>query len=157
MYNPEYFAAAERIAKRRTAVLAIVLALALAGYVAAILAGFRWLMLAILLAGFLFAVFYGDLKLLPALRCRKFLGEMRVGLRRNLLCRVDARDQNPQLQDGLRVYAQQVRLPDGDTRIFYLNADHAPHFPEQGTCIRLESYGRHITGFELFPKEAETC
>ena len=51
-----------------------------------------------------------------------------------------------ELQDGARVREMQVRLSDGDSRIFYVNADHADQVPEPGVQIELESYGRHVTG-----------
>lgn len=157
MYSEADFARAAQIARRQKGIFLSTLVLAAVMYIILVWMGSRTGMMLVLLAAFLFAVFYGDLKLLPVLRWEKFLREMKVGLRRNLVCRVDARETEPQMQDGLRVFAQQVCLPDGDTRIFYLNADHTNRFPEQGSCIRLESYGRHITGFEILAGEAETC
>ena len=51
------------------------------------------------------------------------------------------------MQDGARVRKLQVRLnTDGDSRIFYVNADCVARIPEPGARIELESCGRHVTG-----------
>ena len=118
----------------------------LAAYVAGIALGRRWMMLAALLLGFAVALFLGDLCLLPALRYRRFLQELDSGLRRRTVCTVESLKEEAGMQDGARVRELKVRLDDGDSRIFYVNADHADQIPEPGAEIELESCGRHVTG-----------
>ena len=137
---------AERLARRWTLILGGAELVLLAAYVAGIALGRRWMMLAALLLGFIAALFLGDLCLLPALRYRKFLRELETGLRRSAICTVDSLKPEAELQDGARVREMQVRLSDGDSRIFYVNVDHADQVPEPGAQIELESYGRHVTG-----------
>ena len=137
---------AERLARRWTLILGGAELVLLAAYVAGIALGRRWMMLAALLLGFIAALFLGDLCLLPALRYRKFLRELETGLRRSAICTVDFLKPEAEMQDGARVREMQVRLSDGDSRIFYVNADHADQVPEPGAQIELESYGRHVTG-----------
>ena len=137
---------AERLARRWTLLLGGAELVLLAAYVAGIALGRRWMMLAALLLGFIAALFLGDLCLLPALRYRKFLREMETGLRRSTICTMDILKPEAELQDGARVREMQVRLSDGDSRIFYVNVDHADQVPEPGAQIELESYGRHVTG-----------
>lgn len=137
---------AEQLARRWTLLLGGAELVLLAAYVAGIALGRRWMMLAALLLGFIAALFLGDLCLLPALRYRKFLRELETGLRRSAICTVDFLKEEVELQDGARVREMQVRLSDGDSRIFYVNVDHADQVPEPGAHIELESYGRHVTG-----------
>ena len=137
---------AEQLALRWTLLLGGAELVLLAAYVAGIALGRRWMMLAALLLGFIAALFLGDLCLLPALRYRKFLRELETGLRRSAICTVDSLKPEAELQDGARVREMQVRLSDGDSRIFYVNVDHADQVPEPGAQIELESYGRHVTG-----------
>ena len=137
---------AERLARRWTLILGGAELVLLAAYVAGIALGWRWMMLAALLLGFIAALFLGDLCLLPALRYRKFLRELETGLRRSAICTVDFLKEEVELQDGARVREMQVRLSDGDSRIFYVNADCAARIPEPGARIELESCGRHVTG-----------
>lgn len=137
---------AERLARRWTLILGGAELVLLAAYVAGIALGRRWMMLAALLLGFIAALFLGDLCLLPALRYRKFLRELETGLRRSAICTVDFLKEEAEMQDGARVREMQVRLSDGDSRIFYVNVDHADQVPEPGAQIELESYGRHVTG-----------
>ena len=137
---------AELLARRWSLILSGAELVLLAAYVAGITLGRRWTMLAALLLAFLLALFLGDLCLLPALRYRKFLRELESGLRRRLVCTVDCLKAEAEMQDGARVRELQVRLNDGDSRIFYVNADHADQIPEPGAQIELESYGRHVTG-----------
>lgn len=137
---------AEQLARRWTLLLGGAELVLLAAYVAGIALGRRWTMLAALLLAFLLALFLGDLCLLPALRYRRFLRELESGLRRRLVCTVDCLKAKAEMQDGARVRELQVRLNDGDSRIFYVNADHADQIPEPVAQIELESYGRHVTG-----------
>ena len=137
---------AERLARRWTLILGGAELVLLAAYVAGIALGRRWMMLAALLLAFAVALFLGDLCLLPALRYRKFLRDLYRGLRRSAICTVDSLKPEAELQDGARVREMQVRLSDGDSRIFYVNVDHADQVPEPGAQIELESYGRHVTG-----------
>ena len=146
LYTQEDRSRAEQLARRWALLLGGAELVLLAAYVAGIALGRRWTMLAALLLAFLLALFLGDLCLLPALRYRKFLRELESGLRRRLVCTVDCLKAEAEMQDGARVRELQVRLNDGDSRIFYVNADHADQIPEPGAQIELESYGRHVTG-----------
>ena len=146
LYTQEDRQRAEQLARRWALILGGVELVLLAAYVAGIALGRRWMMLAALLLGFSVALFLGDLCLLPALRYRRFLRELDSGLRRTLICTVDFLKEEAVMQDGARVRELQVRLDDGDSRIFYVNADHAGEIPESGAQIALESCGRHVTG-----------
>ena len=138
---------AERLARRWTLILGGAELVLLAAYIAGIALGWRWAMLAALLLAFVAALFLGDLCLLPALRYRRFLQELDSGLRRRTVCTVESLKEEAGMQDGARVRELQVRLnADGDSRIFYVNADHAVCIPEPGVQIELESCGRHVTG-----------
>ena len=138
---------AERLARKWALILGGAELVLLAAYVVGIVLGRRWMMLAALLLGFIVALFLGDLWLLPALRYRRFLRELETGLRRSAICTVDFLKAEAEMQDGARVRELQVRLnADGDSRIFYVNADHAVCIPEPGVQIELESCGRHVTG-----------
>ena len=137
---------AERLARRWALLLGGAELALLTAYVVLILLDLRWAMLAALLLAFAIAVFLGDLCLLPALRYRKFLRELDRGLRRSAVCTVDQLKDASEMRDGARVRELQVRLDDGDSRIFYVNADHADQIPEPGAQIELESCGRHVTG-----------
>ena len=146
LYTQEDRQRAEHLARKWTLILGSAELVMLAAYVAGILLGWRWAMLAALLLAFVVALFLGDLCLLPALRYRKFLRELDRGLRRSVTCTVASLKEEAGIQDGARVRELQVRLDDGDSRIFYVNADHADRIPELGAQIELESYGRHVTG-----------
>ena len=146
LYTQEDRQRAEHLARKWTLILGGAELVLLAAYVAGILLGWRWAMLAALLLAFVAALFLGDLCLLPALRYRKFLRELDKGLRRRTVCTVESLKEEAGMQDGARVRELQVRLGDGDSRIFYVNADHADRIPEPGAQIELESYGRHVTG-----------
>ena len=137
---------AERIARRWALLLGGAELALLTAYVVLILLDLRWAMLAALLLAFAIAVFLGDLCLLPALRYRKFLRELDRGLRRSAVCTVDQLKDASEMRDGARVRELQVRLDDGDSRIFCVNADHGDRIPEPGARIELESCGRHVTG-----------
>ena len=146
LYTQEDRRRAELLARRWTLILGGAELVLLAAYVAGILLGWRWAMLAALLLAFVAALFLGDLCLLPALRYRKFLRELDKGLRRRTVCTVESLKEEAGMQDGARVRELQVRLDDSDSRIFYVNADHANQIPEPGAEIELESCGRHVTG-----------
>ena len=102
----------------------------------------------ILLAGFIYALPLGMLRLYPALKYRDFVRELLRGLRREVCGSIDCIDPAVQVQDGVRVHTVQLRLEDGDTRLFYLNADKLDVFPRPGEKICLISYGRHVAGVE---------
>ena len=137
---------AERLARKWALILGGVELMLLTAYVAGILLDLRWAMLAALLLGFVVALFLVDLCLWPALRYRRFLRELDEGLRRRAICTVDGLRDAVEMRDGARVRELQVRLDDGDSRIFYVNADCAAWIPEPGARIELESCGRHVTG-----------
>ena len=146
LYTQEDRSRAERLARKWTLILGGAELALLAVYVVGIALGRRWMMLAALLLAFAVALFLGDLCLLPALRYRRFLRELDKGLRRRTVCTVDSLKNEAGMQDGALVRELQVRLRDGDSRIFYVNVDHADQVPEPGAHIELESYGRHVTG-----------
>lgn len=137
---------AERLARKWALTLGGVELMLLTAYVAGILLDLRWAMLAALLLGFVAALLLGDLCLWPALRYQRFLRELDEGLRRRAICTVDGLRDAVEMRDGARVRELQVRLSDGDSRIFYVNADCAAWIPEPGARIELESCGRHVTG-----------
>jgi len=121
----------------------------LAVYAAGIVCGMRGLMLATLLAAFIICMFMRDLLLMPALRYRRFLNEMRNGLRRSTDCILRSLDAEEQMQDGVRVRTLHAELCDGgDSRIFYMNVSKLDQLPEMNREIRLVSYGRHAAAFE---------
>ena len=147
LYTQEDRKRAEHLARRWALILGGAELALLVAYVAGIALGWRWAMLAALLLAFVVALFLGEMCLLPALRYRKFLRELDTGLRRSVVCTVDSLKEEAGIQDGARVRELQVRLnADGDSRIFYVNADHASQIPEPGAQIELESCGRHVTG-----------
>ena len=146
LYTQENRRRAERLARKWALILGGAELVLLAAYIAGIALGWRWAMLAALLLAFVAALFLGDLCLLPALRYRKFLRELDKGLRRRTVCTVESLKEEAGMQDGARVRELKVRLDDGDSRIFYVNADHADQIPEPGAEIELESCGRHVTG-----------
>ena len=145
MYNPDDMLEARRSLDRCRGLLASVLVPLLAVYVLAIVRGMQWLMLAALLAGFGWALFFGDLKLMPALRYVRFLREMQSGLRRTTECTLERLEGEAQMQDGVRVFALHVRLAEsGDSRILYVNASKADMLPDMGARVRITGYGRHV-------------
>ena len=146
LYTQENRRRAERLARKWALILGGAELVLLAAYVVGIALGRRWMMLTALLLGFIAALFLGDLCLLPALRYRRFLQELDSGLRRSVTCTVNNLRDATEMQDGARVRELQVRLDDSDSRIFYVNADHANQIPEPGAEIELESCGRHVTG-----------
>ena len=146
LYTQENRRRAERLARKWALILGGAELVLLAAYISGIALGWRWAMLAALLLAFVAALFLGDLCLLPALRYRRFLQELDSGLRRRTVCTVESLKEEAGMQDGARVRELKVRLDDGDSRIFYVNADHADQIPEPGAEIELESCGRHVTG-----------
>ena len=146
LYTQENRRRAERLARKWALILGGAELVLLAAYIAGIALGWRWAMLAALLLAFVAALFLGDLCLLPALRYRRFLQELDSGLRRRTVCTVESLKEEAGMQDGARVRELKVRLDDGDSRIFYVNADHADQIPEPGAEIELDSCGRHVTG-----------
>ena len=146
LYTQENRRRAERLARKWALILGGAELVLLAAYIAGIALGWRWAMLAALLLAFVAALFLGDLCLLPALRYRRFLQELDSGLRRRTVCTVESLKEEAGMQDGARVRELKVRLDDGDSRIFYVNADHSDQIPEPGAEIELESSGRHVTG-----------
>lgn len=148
MYSCEDLKQAKRVFGRRLGVLLALLTPLTALYICEIVKGRETMMLAVLLAGFACTVFAGDVWLLSAWRYMRFLREMDKGLRRSTACVIEYIESKPQMQDGVRVYALQVRLKDGESRIFYLNTSKAKQFADAGTRVKLISYGRHVVDFE---------
>lgn len=147
MYTQADAMAARRRVRRCAAALCAPLALLLALYVAAVVARRRGLMCGLLLAAFVLGVFIADNWLLPALRYRRFLREMQKGLRRACSGCIGAPGA-AETRDGARVRPLEVRLDGGETRVFYLKADCAGDAAGEGARLRIESWGRHIVGWE---------
>jgi len=150
MYTEADLHRADQSVKRRTLALLLLLLILLAGYVAAILAGREALMLVLLLCGFWIVAPVAVLWLLPVAKYRRFLKEMADGLRRECRCTLDSISQEIALQDGVRVHALQVRLEDGDTRLFYVNASKADLLPPMETQLILLSWGRHLVDWRKY-------
>lgn len=144
MYTQEDMRRSTALLHRYVAILCAVLLPLLGLYVFAAVKGSQMAMLLILIAALCFAGPETALYLAPALRYRNFLREMEKGLRRECLCSVESVDETVQMQDGVRVFALQVRLKDGDTRLFYLNASKKENFPPENRALRLISFGRHV-------------
>lgn len=149
MYSCEDLKQAKRVFGYRLGVLLALLTPLTAVYICEIVKGRETMMLAVLLAGFACVVFAGDIWLLSAWRYMRFLREMDRGLRRSVVCVIEHIESKPQMQDGVRVYALQVRLQDGESRIFYLNISKMKQFADAGVRVKLTSYGRHVVDFEL--------
>ena len=147
MYTEKDVFLARKCLLRTAGWMTAVLAVLLAGYAAALVQG-RYAPAAVLAVVMLvFGLFFGDLLLMPRLRYARFLKEMGKGLRRSADCVLEHVDAAVQMQDGVKVHALQVRLADGDSRIYYLNASKLDFLPEMGTGIRVVSYGRHVVEF----------
>lgn len=130
---------------RYALLLAGMLLLLAALYVPAVVKGQRALMLVLLVCGYCCSLLFCDLRLMPALRYRRFLRDMNSGLRRSLDCMLECIGDEIRLQDGVRVLEMQVRLcRGGDSRLFYVNVDKAALLPGMGTAVRITSFGRHV-------------
>lgn len=148
-YTAEEIQAAQRRLRRCAYMLGGWLLVLLALYVWATLRGARGAMLALMLLAFVAAVFAGDLFFLPAWRYVRFLCALESGLRRRTDCVVEAIAGAAEMQDGERVRALEARLlPDGGTRIFYVNASMEERYPPRGEAVILTSCGRHVVGWE---------
>lgn len=147
MYGEGDFAAARHALLQSALIFGAVLLALLAGYAAALMARAYLPCMLLALGMVIWLLAAGELWLLPKQRYDRFLREMRKGLRRETQCEILGMDAEIQLQDGVRVHAVQVRLEDGDSRIFYLNASKAEFLPGQGTRCTLVSYGRHVLKF----------
>ena len=99
------------------------------------------------LLGFGWALFMGDLRLAPRVRYLRFLKNLNSGLRRQTECEILCLEDGAEMQDGACVRALHVRLKDGDSRIFYLDASKAESLPAPGSGCVLLSCGRHVLGF----------
>ena len=148
MYTQQDMCNANALVRRYGLILGLGLALLLACYVSAILAGSQLLMLLIALAAFWFAMLLSCIWLYPACKYRAFLRDMNRGLRREYLFTVDKIHAEVVLRDGVRVNEMQVILENGDTRIFYLNISKSENFPAEGSKIHITAYGRHILQWE---------
>lgn len=147
MYTPDDLRHACRQQRRQIALLLALLLPLLAAYVLALIHGSRSLMLILAILAFAWCLFAGDLLVLPARRYVRFLKEMGEGLRRKCICTPDCLSEKTELQDGVRVHALQVKLADGDSRIYYINASKIEFLPEMGKTVLLTSWGRHIVEF----------
>lgn len=145
MYSEADMAGINDRIRRCWIVLLPVLALLLGAYVLGLAKGVRWLAMA---AGALFTIVacYGLLaQLLPNWRYRKFLGDMREGLSRELKGTIVEISGDAQLQDGawvlpVRIFVDALQ----DEHIVYLNASKREMLPGPGTRVTLRLYGRHI-------------
>jgi hypothetical protein len=81
----------------------------------------------------------------PCIRYRQFLNDMDHGLARQVEGRILEVSQTEELQDGVRVRPVRVFIDaDQDERLVYLNVSKAEVFPDAGTQVKLNCYGRHI-------------
>ena len=147
MYNLEDALLARRSLRKAALMLAAALAPMLASYVLALVKGAYAWSAALAAAMLAWCLFAGDLLLAPRARYARFLREMGRGLRRSVDCVPEAIGDQVQLQDGVFVRSVQVRLSDGDSRIYYLNASKMDCMAQIGQMVRLVSYGRHIVEF----------
>lgn len=144
MYSDADFRAANLRARSWMLRLCAMLIPLLIAYVMGAVLDVYALMLLSLLVGFVGSVIMCDFSLLPALRYRRFLREMQRGMRRNTRCILRSLEDELQRQDGAPVYALHVELPDGDSRIFYVNAAKLEYLPEMNRWATLTSCGRHV-------------
>ena len=147
LYTQEDLRRAEKSYRRCLLLLAAVLAPLLAGYVLALARGSYALSLALALTMLAWILFSGDLLLLPRRRYRAFLRELKCGLRRQTSCSILRLEDEIQVQDGANVRLLRVVLPQGEERIFYLNAAKADCLPTPGAGCTLVSCGRHVVEF----------
>lgn len=83
--------------------------------------------------------------LIPCLRYRGFLADMREGLSREMVGSVVAVSEDPEPHDGALVLPVRILLTEEqDERIVYLNASKREMMPPSGTEARFRLYGRHI-------------
>lgn len=144
MYTREDVRCAEALVRRYGLMLALGLGLLLAAYAAAVFAGSQALMLVIAALAFWFAALEIVLWLRPAVQYRAFLREMEKGLRRECIGRIEEYSEDVRREDGVRVRTVQMRLEDGDTRLFYLNISKASDFPAAGRKVEIICFGRHV-------------
>ena len=145
MYSERDLNAVNRRIRACALATGLVAAALLALYVAGLIWRAQWLVTAsgvLLFGAVTFGVAYF---LLPNLRYRQFLVELRQGLKHELAGRVEAISDAAELQDGARVLPVRLRLDGGeDERIVYLNASKREAFPGVGEEARLRLCGRHI-------------
>lgn len=144
MYSDADFRAADRRAGAWMLRLCAMLIPLLGVYVMGAVLDVYTLMLVSLLAAWICCVVMVDFFLLPALRYRRFLRELQRGMRRNTRCILRSLEDELQQQDGVQVYALHVELPNGDSRIFYVNAAKLEYLTEMNQWVTLTSCGRHV-------------
>ena len=149
LYHETDLSEAEGMLRKYALLLGAGLVLCIGAYVWALSERHETAGFMILLAGLFYGLPLGMLKLYPALKYRNFVRELLRGLRRETCGRIDLIDPAVQMQDGVRVHVLQLRLEDGDTRLFYMNVDKMADFPQPGEQVRLKSFGRHVAGVEL--------
>lgn len=147
MYTERDLQDASRRVKKCAVLMAAVLAVLLAAYVLALVKRLYGVSIAVALLMLIWTLFLGDLQLMPLKRYERFLRELDSGLRRQAECEILALEEEDQVQDGARVRALHVRLCDGGSRIFYLNASKVDFLPETGGHCILVSCGRHVVDF----------
>lgn len=144
------YAEADRVEIKRqivrcAAILAVVLLLLCAGCAVAIIKRMRGAALALAALTGAAAVFGVGFYLLPRLRYRAFLIDMREGLSREMAGTIVEISDRPEPRDGARVLPVRLFLDaERDERIVYLNASKRALFPEAGAKVRVKLFGRHI-------------
>lgn len=144
MYDEADYRGANRCVRRWQLRLFALLVPLLASYALCVVLDRYALMLLALLVGFICSVAICDFALLPALRYRRFLRDMRAGLRRENQCILLSLEEKTQIQDGAQVRVLHVALDAGDERIFYVNACKVNLLPEMQRRVCLMSCGRHV-------------
>ena len=126
-------------------ILAVILAALIAVYVMCMIVRIQWLAMIDAVVMFAAACFMWCVFLYPCIRYMGFLKDMQTGLAREIRGSVVDVSEKEDLQDGVRVLPVRIFLHDEqDERIVYLNASKADGFPEAGTEVRLNCFGRHI-------------
>lgn len=81
----------------------------------------------------------------PCIRYNAFLRDMQSGLGRSMEGTVVEVSGDEDYQDGVRVFPVRILLKEEqDERIVYLNVSKRQQFPEPGTAVRVNCFGRHI-------------
>lgn len=168
MYSEQDFNEINGKIRKNWLALGPVLAALLAAYVYGFVARIKWLAMTAGPLLFVAACFGVLAWLWPNGRYKRFLEDMESGLSREVRGTIVEIGETAELQDGARVLPVRVKLePDEarasleasvasrrlslesredteDERIVYLNASKREGFPEEGSAVRLDCFGRHI-------------
>lgn len=149
MYSEADRADIDRRVKRIAAILAAALIALIALTALALVKRVKVAALALAALTGAAAVFGVGFYLIPCLRYRAFLRDMREGLAREMEGTIVSIADAPETHDGARVLPVRLLLTDAqDERIIYLNASRRDLFPEPGTRVKVRLFGRHIREVE---------